>query len=250
MTRTRIVLLLTVFALALAGLGLVGCSSDDLGYEVGDNVAAEWSDGYLYLSEVTEIDGENITVTYLDDDTTGNLTTSQVLAIDEDAEWEVGDRCLAVWAVARFYSGTISEIDGDDYIVEWDDGSSPSLVAADTITEFVEKYADEPMDAVEEEDTSSDDESSDEGAMDADLAGVWTNSGGDVFAELNLAADGTGTATDVDGTTVDCTWTFVDGYLEVILTDTDGTEITTGASTSIVSDSEFIWDAEMGSFVR
>jgi hypothetical protein len=244
MKKTRVLILLMLVVLMAA---LVGCSGTDdadtveeTGFEVGDTVAAEWVDGRLYLSEITAVEDDQITVTYLDDSSSGTVDESQVRAIDEK-DWKVDDRVLAVWATARFYSGTVTEVLSDGYTVDWDDGSSPSMVTADMIIAYEKAYADEPMD------TGSDDGV--EAEM-SDLVGDWTNTGGMDFAELSLDADGTGTATDVDGTTVDCTWSFVDGYLEVILTDTDGTEITLGATMVMDSANEFTWDAETGSFVR
>ena len=247
MLRNRIIVLIAILALLLGSLGLIGCSSDDaVAFEVGDTVAAEWDDGYLYLAEVTAVDDTEITVTYLDDDTSGTLETTQVFMVEEK-EWEVDDRVLAVWNIARFYSGTISAVEGSDYMVAWDDGSEPSLVTPDMIIDYVDKYADEPMEDSGDDSTSSDEESD---VQDADLVGSWTNSGANEFAELVLEDGGTGTATDIDGTTVDATWSLADGYLEIIIVDTDGTEITTGATMVMVSDTEFIWDAESGSFVK
>jgi len=250
MLRKRTIALIAILALLLGSLSLVGCSSDDaVAFEVGDTVAAEWDDGYLYLSEVTAVDDTEITVTYLDDDTSGTLDATQVFMVEEK-EWEVDDRVLAVWSIARFYSGTVSAVEGSDYMVTWDDGSEPSLVTPDMIIAYVDAYADEPMEDDTDDSTSSDEEGTDSDVQDADLVGAWTNSGANEFAELVLEDGGTGTATDIDGTTVDATWSLADGYLEIIIVDTDGTEITTGATVTMVSDSEFTWDAENGSFVK
>lgn len=247
MLRNRTIALISILALLLGSLSLIGCSSDDaVAFEVGDPVAAEWDDGYLYLAEVTAVDGTEITVTYLDDDTSGTLEATQVFMVEEK-EWEVDDRVLAVWSIARFYSGTVSAVEGSDYMVTWDDSSEPSLVTPDMIIAYVDAYADEPMEDDADDSTSSDEESD---VQAADLVGTWTNSGANEFAELVLEDGGTGTATDIDGTTVDATWSLADGYLEIIIVDTDGTEITTGATVVMASDSEFIWDAENGSFVK
>lgn len=151
--KLKMLVILMIVVLAMAVSGCAGSdeaepkttieTTQESAFAVGDSVAAEWSDGNLYLAEVTAVgDDGTITVTYLDDNTEGVLDDSVVFAVEEKT-WEVGDRVLAVWAVARFYSGTIESMDGDDYIVAWDDDSTPSTVTTDQIIEYIAKYADD-----------------------------------------------------------------------------------------------------------
>lgn len=151
MSKLRI---FTVLMIAVLALALAGCTGGDeaatetsgdasSAFAAGDMVAAEWGAGSLYLAEVMAVSDDGmLTVKYVDDDTEDELTEDEVIAIEEK-EWAVGDRVLAVWSVAKFYSGTIESADGDEYIVAWDDGSDPSAVTADMIIEFDEAYATE-----------------------------------------------------------------------------------------------------------
>jgi len=146
MTKLRIIAVLMIAVLAIA---LVGCTGSDeateeAAFQTGETVAAEWTDGKLYMAEVTAVgDDGMVTVRYLDDDGEGVLEEAQVFSIEEK-EWAEGDRVLAVWAVARFYSGTVESMEEDgDYIITWDDGSDPSSVMPEQIIEYNAKYADD-----------------------------------------------------------------------------------------------------------
>jgi len=68
-----------------------------------------WTDGRLYLATVTAVDGENVTVTYADDGSSGTVPATDVRAIP-DTTFAVGDRVLAVWSGGRFYSGEVGKI--------------------------------------------------------------------------------------------------------------------------------------------
>lgn len=107
-------------------------AESDSPFEPGQKVAATWTDGNYWHAEVTAVDGDQITVQFLDDKSTLTMPASDVRAIEETT-WEVGDEVLAVWTSGRFYLGEITKVDGDTYTVKWDDGSSPSPVTADKI---------------------------------------------------------------------------------------------------------------------
>ena len=78
------------------------------------------------------VDGENVTVTYTDDGSSGTVPPTDVRAI-LDTAFAVGDRVLAVWSGGSFYLGEVSEVKGTTYTVKRDDGSEPSTVAAEKI---------------------------------------------------------------------------------------------------------------------
>lgn len=99
------------------------------GVVAGDTVAALWTDGNYYLATVDEIGDGTVTVTYVDDGSSGTVAVDEVRAIP-DRTFAVGDRVLAVWSAGRFYPGEITAADGDAYVVTWDDGSTPSTVVA------------------------------------------------------------------------------------------------------------------------
>lgn len=147
----RLPLLFTVvIALVAAVLGLAGCDAsagvagdggggggEALGsisptgtprLVVGDPVAANWIDGYLYLATIEGIEGNAVTVRYADDLSTRTVEVTEVRAIPA-REWKPGDRVLASWSTGRFLEGAIkSKISTVTYEVKWQDGAAPSDV--------------------------------------------------------------------------------------------------------------------------
>jgi hypothetical protein len=134
-------------AVMVLGVGLAGCGSSagelagsasasaadaSSGFAAGDSVAATWTDGNLYLANVTAVDGDEVTVTFVDDGSSLAVAAAGVRTIPETA-FAVGDRVLAVWQNGRFYPAEISAADGSTYTVAWDDGSEPSPVEAGRI---------------------------------------------------------------------------------------------------------------------
>ncbi len=104
----------------------------DVPFAVGDLVAAVWDDGNFYLANVMGIKGDAVTVKYVDDQSTKTISPDQIVTI-EKRTWAVGDRVLAVWALGRFYSGTVEKAAPDGYTIKWADGSTPSVVTPDKI---------------------------------------------------------------------------------------------------------------------
>jgi hypothetical protein len=101
-------------------------------FSVGQSVAAVWSDGNLWLAGVTSIDGDKITVKYVDDSSTKTLSAADIKPIP-DRTWTVGEKVKAVWSSGRFYDGVITKANGSSYEVKWDDGSAPSEVVGSKI---------------------------------------------------------------------------------------------------------------------
>ncbi|MCX6371593.1 MAG: hypothetical protein NTX16_00690 [Actinobacteria bacterium] len=139
--------LLVIATLLAAGIGLVACDSSSQpgetpaatasarpasSFEVGEIVAAKWTDGSLCLATVTAVDGDNITVTYTDDGSSATLSIQDLRPI-ADTPFAVGDRVLAVWSGGRFYAGEVTKADGTTYTIKWDDGSQTSTVQAGKI---------------------------------------------------------------------------------------------------------------------
>lgn len=107
-------------------------SEQESEFAVGQSVAAVWSDGNLYLANVTALDGDNVTVKYVDDSSTKTVAAADVTPIP-DKSWAVGDEVKAVWSSGRFYDGTITKVNGSSYEVKWEDGSPPSEVVGSKI---------------------------------------------------------------------------------------------------------------------
>lgn len=101
-------------------------------FEVGQTVAATWTDGNLYLAKVTAVEGAQVTVQYADDNSTKTIPDSDIKPI-VTREWAVGDKVLAVWSAGRFYKGVIAKAGADSCQVKWDDGSAPSDVSTTKI---------------------------------------------------------------------------------------------------------------------
>ncbi len=130
------VLLLLVAGAAACGGSSGGSSEGSSGASdqiaAGDTVAAKWTDGDYYLATVTNVEGDSISVTYVDDGTSRAVPTADVRTIP-DVTFAVGDRVLAVWSSAHFYPGEVTAVEGTTYTVKWDDGSTPSAVEAGKI---------------------------------------------------------------------------------------------------------------------
>lgn len=120
MKRQKTVLV-AVLVLVFAG-GAFGA------FEVGQSVAARWSDGNMYLAVIRAIVGDSYKVDYADGDK-GTVTKHQMVPLKARPDLKAGDRVMAVWTRARFYSGVVNEVQGGGVIVKWDDGSRPSFVA-------------------------------------------------------------------------------------------------------------------------
>lgn len=122
---TTSLITLTVYALLLLALACSGGGK----IKVGSNVAATWGESW-YLAKVTAINTEKgeYDVTYADN-TTGAVDTNNIKLIPDNAKFRVGDKVLAAWSGARLYAGTVNEIKDDGYMVKWDDGSDPTMVA-------------------------------------------------------------------------------------------------------------------------
>ena len=106
--------------------------TDAGGLTAGDNVAAVWTDGTMYLATIQAVDGDQITVKYADDSSVKTVNAADVQTIVPQT-WSVGDKVLAVWSAGKFYKGTVTGASGDSYKIQWDDGSAPSEVTADKI---------------------------------------------------------------------------------------------------------------------
>ena len=72
---------------------------------------------------MTEVKGEKIRVRY-DDGGTEMTTISfvRVMRAGADVDWQYGDRALAPWDPPFYYPATVTQIDGDNAHIEFDDG--------------------------------------------------------------------------------------------------------------------------------
>lgn len=96
-------------------------------FSVGMTVAAKWQDNNYYLAEIKAVNNDKFDVAYADGDT-ATVTVGDLKAIPAQPTLKAGDKVLAVWDKARFYSGTVQEVKASGALVKWDDGSTPSEV--------------------------------------------------------------------------------------------------------------------------
>ena len=97
-------------------------------FSVGMTVAAKWADNNFYLAEIKAINNDKYDVAYADGDKY-TVSVGDLKEIPPKPALKTGDKVLAVWDKARFYSGTVQEVKADGVLVKWDDGSTPSEVA-------------------------------------------------------------------------------------------------------------------------
>ncbi len=101
-------------------------------FKTGMLVAAKWTDNNYYLATITKINGDKYSVDYADG-TKGEVTLADLKVLTPKDKLKAGDKVLAVWAGAKFYSGKLIEMNEKNAIILWDDGSAQSEVDYDKI---------------------------------------------------------------------------------------------------------------------
>ena len=87
-------------------------------WQAGDRVLGQWGDGYWYPAQVAEADGTNFSVAF-DDGDTAVLPAVKIRRIN----WTVGTKVQCNWQnKGGYYSGTITEMDGESIHISYDDG--------------------------------------------------------------------------------------------------------------------------------
>ena len=126
MKNKRFLLIIAVFILLILMVGALSCKKSGK-FKIGESVAAKWSDDNYYLAVIKTANGGMYEVDYADGDK-GSVQEADILKIDPNISLATGDKVIAVWTTARFYSGVIEEVKSGSAIVKWDDGSEPSEV--------------------------------------------------------------------------------------------------------------------------
>lgn len=97
-------------------------------FSVGMTVAAKWKDNNYYLAEIKAVNNDKYDVAYADGDK-GTVSASDMKEVPAKPALKTGDKVLAVWTTAKFYSGTVQEVKESGAVIKWDDGTAPSEVA-------------------------------------------------------------------------------------------------------------------------
>lgn len=97
-------------------------------YKVGMKVAAKWKDNNYYLAEIKAVNNDKYDVAYADGDK-GTVSADDIKEVPAKPTLKTGDKVLAVWTTAKFYSGTVKEVKANGAVIKWDDGTAPSEVA-------------------------------------------------------------------------------------------------------------------------
>ncbi|MCU0517167.1 MAG: hypothetical protein MUC60_09940 [Oscillatoria sp. Prado101] len=104
----------------------------------GNTVAAKWSEGGYYFARIVSVKGDSYDIIH-GDGNTATLSARDIIPISPAAGTiKVGDSILGVWEGDRMYTGTVTEkIEGGNaYIVQWDKGTTPSVVPASQIAKL------------------------------------------------------------------------------------------------------------------
>ena len=100
---------------------------------VGTSVAAKWGTGSFYIATIAGMDADGKYLVNYGDGDKGAVAGMDIVRVDANREIEIGGRVLACWAGAAMYPGTVTEREGNRYIVKWDDGSAPQAVPREKI---------------------------------------------------------------------------------------------------------------------
>ncbi|HSI64496.1 MAG TPA: hypothetical protein VLE43_15315 [Candidatus Saccharimonadia bacterium] len=107
-------------------------------FNVGDHVAAQWRDSRYYPGVVAEVRGDLYLIKWDDGDEPLLVPKERVTRLTrlQAAIFNVGDHVMAVWKDSQMYPGVVAEARGDQYLIKWDDGDEPLLVARDKMIPF------------------------------------------------------------------------------------------------------------------
>jgi len=87
-------------------------------WQAGDRVLGQWSDGYWYPACVAGVEGTGYSVAF-DDGDTALLPAAGIKRLN----WSAGTKVQCNWRYGGvYYSGTITEMDGESIHILYDDG--------------------------------------------------------------------------------------------------------------------------------
>jgi hypothetical protein len=125
---------------------------EDTPFAVGDRVMAAWKGISMYPGVVTKVHAKSCMVKWDDGDepllvakdkifhaAKAVMATTAVAANPTvgDQAFKAGDHVMAVWKNSQKYPGVITQVEGNHFLVRWDDGDTPLWVAKEGITPFV-----------------------------------------------------------------------------------------------------------------
>lgn len=117
---------LTGVMICLVAVLFLACSRINL--NPGDAVAAKWTDGKWYIAKINKCT-RSACVAEFHDGSTRELGADSLKKIPGGVSFAVGTKVWALWPTDNaFYDGVIKKIEGDNAVVAWDQGGTPSTV--------------------------------------------------------------------------------------------------------------------------
>lgn len=95
-------------------------------FKPNDTVLLNWEDGFWYAAKIARIDGNDVTMTWIDDGEEFVLDLKQV----RRDQWKAGKNveCIAE-SVGDFYPAVISSRSGTKAVIQWEDGGQSETVS-------------------------------------------------------------------------------------------------------------------------
>lgn len=103
------------------------------GFKTGEEVLVNWHQGDAWRQAmVTGVQGDQVTITYTSDRSTGTLLILNVAHLPgKVASVKVGDKVVAKWTDKNFYNGTVLEVSKDTAKIQWASGDSTQVSLKD-----------------------------------------------------------------------------------------------------------------------
>ncbi|RBP48090.1 uncharacterized protein DUF4537 [Roseimicrobium gellanilyticum] len=122
---------------------------EDTAFAVGERVMAAWKGISMYPGVVTKVHAKSCMVKWDDGDAPLLVAKDKIFHADKavvattavtmiptvsDQTFKVGDHVMAVWKNGHKFPGVISQVEGNHFLIRWDDGDTPLWVAKEGIS--------------------------------------------------------------------------------------------------------------------
>jgi hypothetical protein len=120
---------------------------EDTSFSVGDRVVAAWKGISMFPGIVTKVHAKSCMVKWEDGDEPLLVAKDKIFhaaravaatmvmnASVGDRVLNVGDHVMAVWRNSQRYPGVVAQVNGDLFLIRWDDGDTPLWVSKEGIS--------------------------------------------------------------------------------------------------------------------